>query len=124
MGQHRASRPCPAHRTCVRFLTGTVIAIHREMVWLPLFRGIARDVGDCQCLLSRTHPIILVQFEFFFLYLKIHIINWQFLCITCQALCCSSSITCTTLSLALPGGLGPQDQASLFLTDGAGVPCA
>lgn len=54
-----------------RLLTRTVTAVHREMVWPPLLRDrFARDVGYCEHLLSGTHPIVLVQFELFFLYLE------------------------------------------------------
>ena len=46
-----------------------VTAIHREVVRpLLLRREVTRDLRDRQHLLSRTQPVVLVQFEFLFLY--------------------------------------------------------
>jgi hypothetical protein len=40
------------------------------MVWPPILWGIISDVRNIEHLLSRTHPIILIQLELLLLYLK------------------------------------------------------
>lgn len=59
-------RPRPRGR-----LTGTVTAVHREMVRSALLRdGPARDVGHREHLLARTHAAVLVLLELLLLHLK------------------------------------------------------
>lgn len=63
-------------------LTGAVVAIGGEGVQPPLLRSrVARDVRDRERLLSRTHPVVLVQFELFLLHLKhpARTVNWRFM---------------------------------------------
>lgn len=73
----RAAGPGPARG---KFLTRTVIAVHGEGVRPLLVRDVvARDVGDRQRLLPRAHPVVLVQFELFFLHLENQTMSWRFL---------------------------------------------
>lgn len=75
----RAAGPAPPAGS---LLTGTVIIVHGEVVRPPLVRDVvARDLGDREHLLPWTHPVVLVQFELFFLYLGNETVSWWLLCL-------------------------------------------
>lgn len=86
----RPPRPPPAPgaaprvRTVPRgsLLTGTVVAVHGEVVRPPLVRDVvARDVGDRERPLPRAHPVVPVQLELLLLYLGSETVSWRVLCL-------------------------------------------
>lgn len=102
-GARAELRPCPHP-----LLTRIVTAIHREVVRpLLLRREVTRDLRDRQHLLSRTQPVVLVQFEFLFLYLKYQTISLLFLGILSQAPGWPQDVHTSTLEVpAREPGLG------------------
>lgn len=77
--------PAPTPHPGGSCLTRTVIAVHGEVFRLPLIRDVvARDVGDRERLLPRTHPVVPVQFELLFLYLENQTMSWRFRCLLHQ----------------------------------------